>query len=132
MISSDLTIISKPHAHPRTMKKAHAKFKNDRTKNYLTIISKPHAHLHTMKKTHTSKRLVQNCKKSCAHKTPRVNVDGWRNGQTDEQTNGWKLACLSHHVKAGFVCIEVLRHNKHNGVMLSAISLPNQTFTGQA
>ena len=37
------------------------------TKNNLTIISKPHAHPHTMKKTHT----------------PRVNVDGWTDGQTD-------------------------------------------------
>ena len=28
-----------------------------------------------------SKRSVQNCKKSCAHKTTRVNIDGWTNGQ---------------------------------------------------
>ena len=31
-----------------------------------------------------SKKLVQNCKRSCAHKTPRVNVDG----RTDEWTDG--------------------------------------------
>ena len=28
----DLTIISKPHAHPHTMKKMHANFQNDRYK----------------------------------------------------------------------------------------------------
>ena len=71
-----LTIIPKPHAHPHTMKKTHAKFQNNQyktvrgvaltrgthclyievknmekvTKNNLTIISKPHAHLHTTEK----------------------------------------------------------------------------------
>ena len=34
---------------------------------------------------------------SCAHKTPRVNVDGWMNGWT----NGQKLAHLSCPAKAG-------------------------------
>ena len=29
---NDLTIISKPHAHPHTMKKSYAKFQNDRYK----------------------------------------------------------------------------------------------------
>ena len=42
------------------------------TKNDLTIISKPHAHPHTCK---ISKQSVQNCKRSCSHKTPTVNVD---------------------------------------------------------
>ena len=71
-----LTIIPKPHTHPHTMKKTHAKFQNNQYKtvrgvaptvyilrwkttkftmwkkwqNNLTIISKPYAHLHTMKK----------------------------------------------------------------------------------
>ena len=31
-----------------------------------------------------------------------------------------------------FVCVEVLRPNQTNGVMSSAVSLPNHTFTGQA
>ena len=31
-----------------------------------------------------------------------------------------------------FVCVEVLRPNQPNGVMSSAVSLPSQTFTGQA
>ena len=35
--------------------------------------------------------------------------------------------------KAGyFVCVEVLGPSQPNGVMLSAVSLPNHTFTGQA
>ena len=35
------------------------------------------------------------------------------------------LSCL-------FVCVEVLRPSQPNGVMSSAVSLPNHTFTGQA
>ena len=31
-----------------------------------------------------------------------------------------------------FVCVEVLRPSQPNGVMLSAVSLPNHMFTGQA
>ena len=31
-----------------------------------------------------------------------------------------------------FVCVEVLRPSQPNGVMSSAVSLPNYTFTGQA
>ena len=31
-----------------------------------------------------------------------------------------------------FVCVEVLRTSQPNGVMSSMVSLPNQTFTGQA
>ena len=31
-----------------------------------------------------------------------------------------------------FVCVEVLRPSQPNGVMSSAVSLPNHTFTGQA
>ena len=37
------------------------------------------------------------------------------------------LTCLSK-----FVCVEVLWPSQPNGVMLSAVSLPNLTFTGQA
>ena len=41
---------------------------------------------------------------------------------------------LSIHIKlcALFVCVEVLRPSQPNGVMSSAVSLPNHTFTGQA
>ena len=31
-----------------------------------------------------------------------------------------------------FVCVDVLRPRRPNGVMSSAVSLPNHTFTGQA
>ena len=31
-----------------------------------------------------------------------------------------------------FVCVEVLRPSQPNGVMSSAVSLPNHNFTGQA
>ena len=31
-----------------------------------------------------------------------------------------------------FVCVEVLRPSQPNGVMSSAVSLPNDTFIGQA
>ena len=31
-----------------------------------------------------------------------------------------------------FVCVEVLRPSQPNGVMSSAVSLPNHTLTGQA
>ena len=43
-----------------------------------------------------SKRLVQNCKRSCTHKTPRVNVDRLMDRWTDGRTNRQKLAHLSH------------------------------------
>ena len=39
------------------------------------------------------------------------------------------------HLSAGlpdFVCVEVLRPCQPSGVMSSAVSLPNHTFTGQA
>ena len=31
-----------------------------------------------------------------------------------------------------FVCVDILRPSQPNGVMTSAVSLPNHTFTGQA
>ena len=31
-----------------------------------------------------------------------------------------------------FCLFEVLRHSQHNGVMSSAVNLPNHLFTGQA
>ena len=39
---------------------------------------------------------------------------------------------LSIPVLKLFVCVEVLRPSQPNGVMSSAVSLPNHTFTGQA
>ena len=43
----------------------------------------------------------------------------------DDCTQEATLRCL-------FVCVEVLRPSQPNGVMLSAVWLPNHTFTGQA
>ena len=41
-----------------------------------------------------------------------------------------EISCgLKFHV---FVCVEVLRPSQPNGVMSSAVSLPNHMFTGQA
>ena len=37
---NDLTIISKPNAHPHTMKKAHAKFHNNRYKTVSRVVLK--------------------------------------------------------------------------------------------
>ena len=42
------------------------------------------------------------------------------------------ISLLSVAGKILFVCVEVLRPSQPNGVMSSAVSLPNHTFTGQA
>ena len=47
------------------------------------------------------------------------------------ESNGtvtWEIMPLGYL----FVCVEVLRPSQLNGVMSSAVSLPNHTFTGQA
>ena len=41
-------------------------------------------------------------------------------------------ATLKSCLASLFVCVEVLRPSQTNGVMWSAVSLPNHTFTGQA
>ena len=46
-------------------------------------------------------------------------------GSAGQGLNIWATLCL-------FVCVEVLRPSQPNGVMSSAVSLPNHTFTGQA
>ena len=38
---------------------------------------------------------------------------------------------ITQQTKCVFVCVEVLRPSQPNGVMSSAVSLPNHTFTGQ-
>ena len=55
--------------------------------------------------------------------------------------NGTRIICiiLSKRIENGnfhpnlilFVCVEVLRPSQPNGVMSSAVNLPNHTFTGQ-
>ena len=39
---------------------------------------------------------------------------------------------MANSADPDFVCVEVLRPSQPNGVMSSAVSLPNHTFTGQA
>ena len=57
------------------LKKMTTKNKKKKQTN-LTIISKPHAHPHTMKKTPAKfQKDWYKCKRSCAHRTPSVNVD---------------------------------------------------------
>ena len=46
---------------------------------------------------------------------------------SDEQ-----MATRASVYSALFVCVEVLRPSQPSGVMSSAVSLPNHTFTGQA
>ena len=43
---------------------------------------------------------------------------------------GEALLMSTHNIL--FVCVEVLQPSQPNGVMSSAVSLPNHTFTGQA
>ena len=109
---NDLTIISKPHAHPHTMKETHTKFQNDRYKTVRGVALKRGTHclytevekwLHSQcgksdkkcsnnftKTTCTSsyheentckvsKQLVQNSKRSCAHKRYPLSIYwGWK------------------------------------------------------
>ena len=54
----------------------------------------------------------------------------WRN---HKNINMFSLKIdLSRPEVRSFVCVEVLRPSQPNGVMSSAASLPNHTFTGQA
>ena len=41
------------------------------------------------------------------------------------------VCSVSYLNRMSFVCVEVLRPSQPNGVMSSAVSLPNHTFTGQ-
>ena len=43
-----------------------------------------------------------------------------------------ELFFVLHLMYELFVCVQVLRPSQPNGVMLSVVSLPNCTFTGQA
>ena len=47
----------------------------------------------------------------------------------------WHIASQKpddHYIVCFFLCVEVLQPSQPNGVMSSAVSLPNHTFTGQA
>ena len=43
----------------------------------------------------------------------------------------YKLSMIPFVHKVFFFCVEVLQPSQPNGVMSSAVSLPNHTFTGQ-
>ena len=60
-----------------------------------------------------SKQWVQNCKRSCAHKIPMLNVDGW----TDGRTNRRKLARLCLPAKAGATKSHHLHTVEHCGTI---------------
>ena len=49
-----------------------------------------------------------------------------------EQTRSTLFTSHTHIKRYLFVCVEVLRPSQPNGVMSSAVSLPNHTFIGQA
>ena len=49
-----------------------------------------------------------------------------------EQNKGFIGLTQNYRLLQVFVCVEVLRPSQPNGVMSSAVSLPNHTFTGQA
>ena len=118
---NDLTIISKPHEHPHTMKKRLAKFHNNQYKavrgvaltrgtnclyihvkgekwlssqcgksdkkwsnNYIQTTCTSSYHEKNICKV--SKRSVQNCKRSCAHKRYPLSIKrGWKNEYVSSQ-----------------------------------------------
>ena len=43
----------------------------------------------------------------------------------------WKARTQEHKMVCLFVCVEVLLPSQPSGVMSSAVSLPNHTFTGK-
>ena len=53
-------------------------------------------------------------------------------GQPSIWPQGYKTFFMLNSAEHEFVCVEVLRPSQPNGVMSSAVSLPNHTFTGQA
>ena len=50
----------------------------------------------------------------------------------DQPVQMYSETCVREPPSRLFVCVEVLRPSQSNGVMSSAVSLPNHTFTGQA
>ena len=69
----------------------------------------------------------QNTKWNCKHCRPRSDC-------FFRSSLSWVCTvCICHFFSNFcFVCVEVLRPSQPNGVMSSAVSLPNHTFTGQA
>ena len=54
---------------------------------------------------------------------------------TNSSVRSWQILYVNYilqYVNGNAACVEVLRPSQPNGVMSSAVSLPNHTFTGQA
>ena len=61
--------------------------KSDKNWSNNYVQSKCTSSYHEENTCKVSKQWVQNCKRSCAHKIPMLNVDGWMDGRTNEQMN---------------------------------------------
>ena len=48
-----------------------------------------------------SKQWVQNCQRSCAHKIPMLNVDGWTDGRTDGNLHAYVFLLKQVRQKVG-------------------------------
>ena len=82
----------------------------------------------------------------CFHSKVRNIICGYMKGLSKAvQDSGLEFAKALDHISVErdslkdcrsvadlFVCVEVLRPSQPKGVMSSAVSLPNHTFTGQA
>ena len=82
-----------------------------------------------------SKRKVQGMPQSQAAALPRrqEEEESDKTKTSANRTNVRKALRLALSLPlARFVCVEVLRPSQPSGVMSSAVSLPNHTFTGQA
>ena len=64
------------------------------------------------------------------HFNARLDVKSWQSHWV--QNLGQKYVKDNYYARFEFVCFEVLRPSQPNGVMPSAVSLTNHTFTGQA
>ena len=59
-------------------------------------------------------------------------MKGFKSSYIHKRCNIDSFYNLKYDLCQQFVCVEVLRPSQPNGVMSSASSLPNHTFTGQA
>ena len=60
-----------------------------------------------------------------------VNIEKWTS-YVERLGECFNFNNIADTMKVLFVCVEVLRPSQPSGVMSSAVSLPNHTFTGQA
>ena len=83
-----------------------------------------------------NKTVLFNCKKKNNKKnkqTNKQNKNALQLRSTDVEVLKGSLAGKYLYIRQYVsVCVEVLRPSQPNGVMSSAVSLPNHTFTGQS